>query len=309
MFPKIFKQGLKILQVNIGYKCNQTCTHCHVNAGPHRLEMMDTQYIDLIPKIISKYNLKVLDITGGAPEMHKDFKRLISMAKNLNVEVIDRCNLTILTEPGYEDMAEFLASKKVTIIASLPCYEIDNVDMQRGKGVFNKSIEALSTLNKLGYGSNEDLQLNLIYNPIGPTLPPPQAELEKKYKSELLKKYGIEFNNLYTLANVPIKRFANQLSNAGELDKYNVLLRKAHNRQNLDSVMCRNLISIDWQGNLYDCDFNQQLGLKLSGEVNHMNDLIDLNLDPTGMAIKVDSHCYACTAGSGSSCTGALSDK
>ena len=224
-FPEIKRDFLETLQINIGYKCNQTCSHCHVNAGPNRKEMMSEETIKMIPKVIEANNIKVLDITGGAPELHPKFKQLITEARTLGVQIIDRCNLTILTEPGYKDMAKFLASNKVRIIASLPCYLKDNVDKQRGMGVFNKSIQALKTLNSFGYGiEDNDLILNLVYNPNGPKLPPSQFELEETYRKQLKDRFGIYFTNLFVLTNMPINRFAGYLTKIGKLKEYNQLL-------------------------------------------------------------------------------------
>ncbi len=306
-FPNLHREVLTTLQVNIGYKCNQRCSHCHVNAGPERKEMMDNETIKLIPKVLKLYNINILDLTGGAPEIHPLFKDLVIKASSLGVEIIDRCNLTILNEPGHEELGVFLADHNVNIIASLPCYSKENVDKQRGHGVFERSILGLKQLNSLGYGQEEtNLKLNLVYNPLGPNLPPSQAKLEEVYRKELYTNFGICFNNLYTLANMPIKRFAAQLANSGELEGYTKLLKEKHNPENLENVMCKTLISVDWQGTLFDCDFNQQLGMKINGKANHIRDLASQNLDLKGQSINTDEHCYGCTAGSGSSCSGAL---
>ena len=306
-FPKIKRDYLDTLQINIGYKCNQTCTHCHVDASPTRTEMMSNQIIKLIPKVIKANNIKMLDITGGAPELHPKFKQLVREVRSLNVEVMDRCNLTILTEPGYENMASFLASNKVQITASLPCYLEDNVDKQRGKGVFEKSILALKKLNSYGYGTNEsDLLLNLVYNPSGPQLPPSQKELEDTYRRELQERYGIFFSNLFVLANMPINRYEKYLKIIGKLKEYNNLLKDNHNPGNLKSVMCRTTISVDWKGYLYDCDFNQQLGMKRHGEIKHLDDLLLPIVSLKNNPITIGNHCFGCTAGAGSSCGGAL---
>ena len=306
-FPEIKRDYLDTLQINIGYKCNQTCTHCHVDASPTRTEMMSNQIIKLIPKVIKANNIKMLDITGGAPELHPKFKQLVREVRSLNVEVMDRCNLTILTEPGYENMASFLASNKVQITASLPCYLEDNVDKQRGKGVFEKSILALKKLNSYGYGTNEsDLLLNLVYNPSGPQLPPSQKELEDTYRRELQERYGIFFSNLFVLANMPINRYEKYLKIIGKLKEYNNLLKDNHNPGNLKSVMCRTTISVDWKGYLYDCDFNQQLGMKRHGKIKHLDDLLLPIVSLKNNPITIGNHCFGCTAGAGSSCGGAL---
>ncbi len=305
-FPNIYREGFDIMQINLGYKCNQACKHCHVDAGPNRKEMMDISYLKDILKIVEIYNIKTIDLTGGAPELHPMFRLLVEEVNKKGLEIIDRCNLTILFERNQEKLAEFLANNNVTIVASLPCYLEDNVDRQRGNGVFNKSIEALQILNKLGYGKFErNLNLNLVFNPQGASLPPPQSELEKDYRYELKKRYGIVFNNLYTITNMPIKRFANDLSSKGLLAEYQYLLKKSFNKANLENLMCKNVISIDWQGNIYDCDFNQQLGLNL-GSLN-IRDLASKKYDFKGNKIVVGDHCFGCTAGSGSSCGGSLS--
>jgi radical SAM/Cys-rich protein len=307
-FPPIRRKALEILQVNVGYKCNQTCLHCHVNAGPTRVEMMSDETARAIVDFIRQSTLKTLDITGGAPELHPTFRYLVEEARTLNIHVIDRCNLTILEEPGQEDLADFLAEHRVEVIASLPCYTEAFVDQQRGKGVYDKSIRALKTLNALGYGKPESgLPLNLVYNPQGPSLPPPQEKLEADYRRELFDHFGIVFNRLYTIANMPIQRFGSTLISKGQFETYMDLLVGAYQPANLESVMCRNLLSVDWQGYLYDCDFNQMLGLPLhyaNRSRTHLTELIgkDLNDNP----IVVRDHCYGCTAGQGSSCGGAL---
>ncbi|MCX2781421.1 arsenosugar biosynthesis radical SAM protein ArsS [Microbulbifer thermotolerans] len=303
-FPAIRREKIDTLQVNIGYKCNQTCVHCHVNAGPNRTEMMNAENLALIPDVLRVRKISTLDITGGAPEMHEGFRSLVIAARNLGVHVIDRCNLTILFEPGQEELAEFLAGNKVEVVASLPCYSLDNVDSQRGKGVFEKSIAALQKLNALGYGKPDSgLLLNLVYNPQGPVLPPNQQQLEADYKRELFAHFGIVFNNLFALANMPIKRFGSTLISKGRFADYMQLLKDSYSADNLKSVMCRSLVSVDWRGNLYDCDFNQQLELALPGSM-HLRDLLELDMRDT--PIRVADHCYGCTAGQGSSCGGAL---
>lgn len=305
-FPQIKRGPTKILQVNLGYKCNQTCVHCHVNAGPKRKEMMDTDTASLISRVLNARNIRTLDLTGGAPELHEDFRRVVREARALGVHVIDRCNLTILFEPGQEDLAEFLAAHQVEIVASLPCYSADNVNLQRGEGVFDKSIAALQKLNSLGYGKPDSgLVLNLVFNPQGPSLPPSQSLLESDYKRELKKHFDIDFNNLFTITNMPINRFAAWLRRSKKHNSYMELLEENHKDANLETVMCRSLISVDWQGRLYDCDFNQQLGLPLMSEDAHLRDMLRADHEDTN--IRVARHCFACTAGSGSSCGGALS--
>jgi radical SAM/Cys-rich protein len=306
-FPPIRRGRLDTLQINVGYRCNQSCVHCHVDASPYRTEEMSAAVADLALAFLERQNISTLDITGGAPELNPQFRRLVSGARALGVRVIDRCNLTILEEPGHEDLAAFLAAEQVEVTASMPCYLEDNIDRQRGKGVFAKSIRGLQALNALGYGRDgSDLVLNLVYNPQGPSLPPPQEALEADYRRVLGGTYGIVFNHLFTLANMPIKRFGSMLAIKGEFDRYLGVLRDAHADANLDHVMCRNLISVDWQGYVYDCDFNQMLGLPLGlvGARVHLSDLIETDL--TGNPIRVAGHCYGCTAGQGSSCGGAL---
>ncbi len=307
-FPAIARRRLETLQVNLGYKCNQSCLHCHVNAGPTRTEMMSRETIGDVIAFIGISSIKILDITGGAPELHAHFRDLVVRTRQLGVHVIDRCNLTILEEPGHEDLAGFLAAQRVEIIASLPCYTEELVDRQRGKGVYEKSIAALQRLNALGYGlAGSGLALHLVYNPQGPSLPPPQEKLEADYKRVLGERFGIEFNGLYSLANMPIQRFGSTLVSKGQFNEYMELLHRAHRPENLESVMCRTLLSVDWQGFVYDCDFNQMLGLPLRVEGakrTHLSELIGRDL--TGNSIAVRDHCYGCTAGQGSSCGGAL---
>lgn len=307
-FPAISRRRVDTLQVNLGYKCNQTCVHCHVNAGPTRKEMMDIGTVETVIEYLRVSRVAALDLTGGAPELNPHFRYLVKQARSLEIKVMDRCNLTILEEPGYEDLADFLAAQGVEIVASLPCYVEDNVDRQRGDGVFRKSIRALRTLNTLGYGAPASgLTLNLVYNPQGPSLPPPQAQLEQDYKSHLDKDYGVVFNSLFTLANMPIQRFGSTLISKGQFNAYMRILQNAYCEDNLDTLMCRSLISVDWQGIVYDCDFNQMLGLPLAvaGKRRvHLRDLIGRDLD--GNPIAVRDHCFGCTAGQGSSCGGAL---
>lgn len=306
-FPAINRRKIEILQINIGLRCNQQCIHCHVNASPKRIEKMNEQTIDAIYHYIKdNKEIHTLDITGGAPELHPNFCQLTSQVRALGIKVIDRCNLTILSEPGQQGLAEFLAQQQVEIIASLPCYQQENVDRQRGKGVFEASIQGLKKLNSLGYGkADTGLILNLVYNPQGPHLPPDQSELEKSYKAILLQEHGIEFNQLFTLCNMPINRFGSTLVSKGKFHDYIKLLKQSHCDDNLEKVMCRNMISIDWQGFIYDCDFNQMLGIKLM-QGNHQLHITDLKEQLTDQAITVRDHCYGCTAGQGSSCGGAL---
>jgi len=305
-FPKLHRRTTQTLQVNLGYKCNQTCLHCHVNAGPNRTEMMNEENLALIQQVLARRGIGTLDLTGGAPEIHTGFRQVVREAHAQGVHVIDRCNLTILREPGHEDLAEFLAAHKVEVVASLPCYSANNVNKQRGDGVFDASIAALQQLNALGYGQpGTGLVLNLVYNPQGPTLPPAQQQLEQDYKRELDAHFGIVFNGLYTLANMPIQRFGSMLISKGQFRDYMQLLKENHAEANTEQVMCRDLISVDWQGYLYDCDFNQQLGLPLGGRGRrHLRDLLEA--DVTNQSISVADHCYGCTAGQGSSCGGAL---
>jgi radical SAM/Cys-rich protein len=289
-FPAIRRGRLDTLQINVGYRCNQSCVHCHVNAGPNRTEEMSAEIADLVLTFLARGKATTLDITGGAPELNAHFRRIVAGARDLGVRVMDRCNLTILEQPGQEDLAAFLAAQQVEIVASMPCYAVDNVDAQRGKGVFDGSIRGLQRLNAVGYGREETgLVLNLVYNPV------------------LSANYGIAFNSLYTLANMPIQRFGAILLAKGKFDAYLELLQHAHLDANLDGVMCRNLISVDYRGYVYDCDFNQMLDLPLarSGhERAHLSDLLgdDLESNP----ISVAGHCFGCTAGQGSSCGGAL---
>jgi radical SAM/Cys-rich protein len=306
-FPAIKRGKLETLQVNLGYLCNQQCLHCHVNASPKRKENMGRETVEQLIEFIKASNIKQLDLTGGAPELNPNFRYLVSEARKLNVHVIDRCNLTILFEPGQEELGQFLVDHQVEVVASMPCYLKDNVDKQRGKGVFDVSLAALKKLNQLGYGiQGSGLNLNLMYNPQGPSLPPSQVELEKAYR-EHLQNYGIVFSNLLTLTNMPIQRFGSTLISRGEFDDYMQLLRDNFKQENLDNVMCRSLISIDWQGYVYDCDFNQMLNLPamLSNKPKtHIKDLLQSNFE--GKAIVIKDHCYGCTAGQGSSCGGAL---
>ena len=308
-FPAIRRRVVETLQVNLCYTCNQSCVHCHVNAGPNRREQMDRATVDGVLDVLVAKRIRTLDLTGGAPELNPHFRDLVREARGRGVHVIDRCNLTILSEPGQEDLAEFLAAQQVEVVASLPCYLEDNVDRQRGAGVFERSVRALQRLNALGYGRDERLPLSLVFNPQGPSLPPPQAALEADYRKFLGERFGIVFTRLYALANMPIARFGSTLVSKGQFRDYMAGLRAAHRLQNVAQVMCRTLVSVDWQGFLYDCDFNQMLGLHLHeggtrhGRI-HLDDWLEMDLD--GNPIVVADHCYGCTAGQGSSCGGAL---
>jgi radical SAM/Cys-rich protein len=309
-FPPIRRKRIDTLQVNLGYTCNQTCVHCHVNAGPNRKEQMDLDTIDEVIDVLRTRRTGTLDLTGGAPELNVHFRYLVENATELGVRVIDRCNLTILSEPGQETLAKFLADNHVVVTASLPCYSEDNVDKQRGEGVFDRSISGLQALNALGYGiDGAELELNLVYNPQGASLPPAQDRLEADYKKFLGERFGIRFNQLFTIANMPIARFGSTLISKGQFRDYMAVLRAAHSEANLDGVMCRTMVSVDWQGYLFDCDFNQMLAMPLReggsrhGRL-HVSDLLDLDLE--GNPIAIADHCYGCTAGQGSSCGGAL---
>jgi radical SAM/Cys-rich protein len=308
-FPSIRRGRLTTVQANLGYRCNLSCAHCHVNAGPKRSEMMSRETVDLLLNFIEKQKIETLDLTGGAPEMNPYFCYLVEAARERGVTVIDRCNLTILLEPGYEAMAQFLADQGVVITASLPCYQEENVEQQRGKGVYQQSIDALKKLNDLGYGIKPELSLNLVYNPIDAVLPPPQQGLQQDYQRELKQRFGIEFNQLFVITNMPIKRFGSVLLSHGQFDNYMNLLKTNFSNENLATVMCRDLISVDWQGYVYDCDFNQMLEEPLifsDKSKTHLTDLMAANIHNN--EIVVGEHCYACTAGQGSSCGGALND-
>ncbi len=307
-FPAIRRARLETLQVNVGYRCNLSCTHCHVAAGPKRTEQMDRATAEQVVRFLEASGVRTLDLTGGAPEMNPNFRYLVSEARARGVRVINRCNLTILNEPGFEDLADFLAEHQVEVVASLPCYLDKNVDRQRGRGVYDGSITALKKLNALGYGRPaSSLVLDLVYNPQGPQLPPSQAALEQDYKRELHARFGIVFNRLWVLANMPIGRFGSVLISKGQFASYMSLLREAHQEANLETVMCRRTISLDWQGYVYDCDFNQMLRLPVrrNGPARtHITELMGVDLE--GAPIIVGDHCYGCTAGQGSSCSGAL---
>lgn len=308
-FPTIKRNGLEILQVNLGYLCNQSCLHCHVAAGPTRKELMTAETIDDLLAVLELPGVHTLDLTGGAPEMNPLFKELVTSARALGVNVIDRCNLTILLEPGYEDMAQFLADNEVQIVASLPCYLEENVDGQRGKGVYQKSIDALKILNQLGYGQPDSaLTITLVYNPTGPYLPPSQESLLTDYKQFLHDQFGIVFNQLFTITNMPIARFGSTLISKGTFHDYMNLLKDSFSAANLKGLMCINQLSVDWQGFVYDCDFNQMLEMHIerpdSGKALHIRDVLAQDLSNT--PVRIADHCYGCTAGQGSSCGGAL---
>lgn len=311
-FPPIRRAALEALQINLTYRCNQRCLHCHVNAGPTRTEAMTDESLSLLHQVIDAHPVHTLDLTGGAPEMHPRFREIVTHARREGLRVIDRCNLTILGEPGYEDLAQFLADQGVEVSASLPCYSRENVDKQRGDGVFEASIAGLKKLNQLGYGTEgSGLILNLVFNPQGPSLPPPQARLEADYKAHLAEDFSVSFNHLLTITNQPIARFGSTLVSKGQFGDYMQLLRDSYRPENLDAVMCRSLVSVDWQGFLYDCDFNQMLELPMATTAvigrdrPHLRDLLR-TATLEGNPIVTRDHCYACTAGQGSSCGGSL---
>ena len=307
-FPAIARGALEVLQVNVGYRCNQSCVHCHVNAGPTRTESMSREVADEVLQYLRHTRVPTLDITGGAPELNAQFRYLVTQARALGVHVMDRCNLTITEQPGQEDLVAFLAAHEVEVVASLPCYLEDNVDRQRGDGVFHASLRALRKLNAAGYAQpGSALTLNLVYNPQGPSLPPNQVKLEQNYRRILGEEHGIAFDRLYTLANMPIQRFGSTLVSKGQFAGYMRLLKDNYHVENLDHVMCRSLLSVDWQGYVYDCDFNQMLGLPL--KLGHkprvkLKHLLQVAL--RGNPIQIADHCFGCTAGQGSSCGGAL---
>jgi len=318
-FPKLKRARLETLQLNLGYLCNLSCTHCHVNAGPARKELMKRDIVDMVLDFIDRQRIKTIDLTGGAPEMNPHFRYLVEQARARDVHVMDRCNLSILQMAGYEDLARFLAQHEVEIVASLPCYTQSNVDKQRGKGVFDDSVSALRKLNDVGYGTgHENRKLSLVYNPVGPFLPPPQGPLEADYKRELASHFDIHFDQLFTITNMPISRFGAVLLSKGEFDQYMDLLKASYCADNLKSVMCRTMISVDWQGYVYDCDFNQMLAVPMQHHESsrfanvittdsqrvHLSHLLESDLNGKGIAVA--DHCYGCTAGQGSSCGGAL---
>ena len=305
-FPRIYRGKVETLQINLGYLCNQACLHCHVNAGPTRKEQMTLDTIEEIVQLIDNVKPKMVDLTGGAPELNVHFKYLVTQITKRRISIIDRCNLTILSEPGQEDLTQFLSKHKVIVTASLPCYSEENVNSQRVDGVFERSIDGLRQLNGAGYGKgNPDLQLHLVYNPIGASLPPPQKTLEKEYKQHLSENYDVSFDSLLTITNMPIKRFGSTLISRGEFGPYLQLLESSYQEKNLESVMCKTLLSIDWEGYVYDCDFNQMLGLPF-GDTEKKTHVRDLKMaEIEGNPIAVRDHCFGCTAGNGSSCSGA----
>ena len=299
------REKLETLQVNVGKLCNQACRHCHVDAGPNRTEVMTRDTMRSILTFLAASDIPMVDITGGAPEVNPHFRFLVTQVRRLGRDVMVRCNLTVIFEPGMEDLPEFYREHEVDLVCSLPCYLEENVDQQRGKGVFYDSIEALQRLNSIGYGGQDtDLQLHLVYNPVGASLPPPQAELEADYKRVLGERYGISFNRLFTITNMPISRFNDYLRRRGEYEDYARILQDTFNAETIDQLMCRFLVSVDWEGNIYDCDFNQMLEMHLSGQPKKLWEvspgwLIDRR-------IRIADHCYGCTAGAGSSCGGEL---
>ena len=307
-FPPLRRGNLEVLQANITLTCNQSCFHCHVASSPKRKEAMTHETLELLLATLDRHpSIHTLDITGGAPELHPEFRWLVKEARSRGITVIDRCNLTILSEPGQEDTAEFLAQHQVKVVASLPCYSAENVNAQRGDGVFDASIVGLQKLNSLGYGHEDSgLVLDLVYNPLGASLPPPQPALEKAYKEQLNEHFGIVFNDLYTLTNMPIQRFGSTLISKGTFDEYMTLLKANFNSATLPGLMCLNTLSVDYLGQVHDCDFNQQLKLPLGDakEPVYLKELLDADL--SGSPIRIADHCYGCTAGQGSSCGGAL---
>ena len=303
--PHLERTELTTLQINVGKYCNQTCAHCHVGAGPHRKEIMTEETANRIIEWLEDTEISSVDITGGAPELNAHFRRIVTNARRKGRHVMVRCNLTVVYEPGQEDLIDFYRENRVELICSLPCYLEENVNGQRGDGVFEKSIRALRELNEAGFGPPGDLTLNLVYNPVDDNLPPPQEGLEADYKRELLKRYGIRFHHLYTITNMPITRFASYLKVNGKLDSYMATLREAYNPGTLPGLMCRNLISVGWDGVLYDCDFNQMLNMSLgNGTPLKLWDVAPADL--LGREILLDDHCFGCTAGAGSSCGGSL---
>lgn len=303
--PALHATDVEILQVNVGKVCNQTCTHCHVDAGPDRKEAMSRETAEHIVQLLDQPSIKTLDITGGAPEMNPFFRYLVEQGRERGKHVIDRCNLTILNANGFRDLPDFLAQHQVEIVASLPCYLEENCDAQRGDGVFQRSIQALKTLNELGYGQPDSaLELCLVYNPVGPSLPPDQIKLEAAYREQLSSRYGIVFSRLYTITNMPISRYLDDLLQTGQYESYMQKLIDAFNPSAVGSLMCRNTLSVDWQGNLYDCDFNQMLDLPIRGKSRRVDscDWEELSCRPIATA----NHCLGCTAGAGSSCQGAI---
>lgn len=303
----LVRAAVSTLQVNVGLRCDLACHHCHVEAGPHRTEALDRRTADRLLELLAENpQVETLDITGGAPELNPEFRRLVCEARHLGRRVIDRCNLTVFGQPNQEDTPEFLARNRVAIVASLPCYSKENVDAQRGRDVFERSIDALRHLNGLGYGKPESaLELDLVFNPQGASLPPPQRELEDRYRCELRSLFGIEFHRLITITNMPIKRFAHALERDGQTEAYLSLLVNHFNPKTIPALMCRHLLSVSYDGKAFDCDFNQMLKIPLGDRTTSIWDLDDLR-ELEGAPIATAPHCYGCTAGAGSSCGGAL---
>jgi radical SAM/Cys-rich protein len=300
----VTRTTLSTLQINLGRYCNLACVHCHVEAGPKRTEMIAADTLEKIMVWITQYRPVTVDLTGGAPELIPGFRRLVTHARTCGATVIDRCNLAVLDEPGQEDLGTFLAQQQVQIVASLPCYLKENVDAQRGKGTYDRSIRALQQLNKFGYGRDPKLPLYLVYNPGGIGLPPKESDLEKDYRARLKQDWDIDFTHLWCLTNVPITRWRTYLERQGKLAQYEEKLRDNYNPATLDGLMCRSTLSVDWRGRLYDCDFNQALDLDMPGGVRYLWDISPDNL--TNQPISMDQHCLACTAGCGSSCSGSV---
>jgi radical SAM/Cys-rich protein len=304
------RHSLEVVQVNLGKLCNQSCQHCHVEAGPYRKEIMDRVMVENVIDFVKANQAKTTDITGGAPELNPSFRMLVKELSQTNRHVIVRSNLTVMAEPGMEDLPDFFREHRVEIVASLPCYTEENVDTQRGQGVYQKSIQVLRRLNGLGYGKEETgLHINLVYNPLGSFLPGPQADLERDYKRELSFRFGVSFNHLYTIVNINIGRFAKILQKLDEAEQYALLLGRSFNPATLGNLMCQRQVSISWEGYLYDCDFNQMLNMRLGNERAFrlgQAPANELAAQLIGQRILTGQHCYACTAGSGSSCTGAL---
>ena len=302
---RVTRDQFLVLQLNIGRTCNLSCTHCHVEAGPKRTEVMTPAVRERVIAWIREHRPATVDITGGAPELIPGFRDLVDAAHAASCQVMDRCNLAVLDEPGQEDLADFLAERRVAVVASLPCYVAENVDRQRGKGAYDRSITGLIKLNSKGYGRRAELPLYLVYNPTGPSLPPYQGDLEPAYRKRLADDWGIDFTNLWCLANVPVTRFRRFLERSGALESYEELLRSAYNPNTLPNLMCRSTLSVDHEGRLYDCDFNLAIGLALPGPPRKLWDMVPDDLN--GAVVATGSHCFACTAGKGSSCGGALS--
>ena len=304
------REEVTTLQINVGKFCNQACHHCHVEAGPKRTEIMPPEVAQrIVSMLAANPSITTVDITGGAPELNPNFHWIVAEARKLGRHIIDRCNLTVLFEPGKDHLGEFLADNEVEVIASLPCYTASNVDQQRGRGVFEKSIHALQILNQLGYGlPGSKLKLNLVYNPLGASLPPPQEQLEAGYMRHLQEKFGVRFHHLYTLTNMPIRRFAAYLIQNQMLDSYMSLLVNHFNPATIGQLMCRSLVSVSWDGKLYDCDFNQMLDIGMDGPGGDSPTIwgLDSFTRLAGMRIATRGHCFGCTAGTGSSCTGSL---